>query len=74
VRKGTAEVDVSRTDHGRTLDPDVREEIVRLFWQSRLYPLTEIRFRAGDSATLTGTEAKRLSHRYGPRPYGPTDS
>jgi ribosomal protein S18 acetylase RimI-like enzyme len=71
VCKGTAEVDVSRTDHGRTLDPDVREEIVRLFWQSRLYPLTEIRFGTGESATLTGAEAKRLSRRYGPRPYGP---
>lgn len=76
VLKGVAEVDVSRTGRGRVRDPEVREEIVRLFWLSRLYPLTELRLATGESATveLTGAEAKRLRHRYGPRPYGPLAS
>jgi len=54
----------------------VREEIVRLFWLSRLYPLTEIRLWTGEFALveLTGAEAERLRHRYGPRPHGPLDS
>jgi hypothetical protein len=69
VLKGVEKVDVSRKEPGSALDPDVREEIVRLFWLSRLYPLTEIQLWAGTFATveLTGAEAKRLKHRYGPR-------
>jgi hypothetical protein len=43
-----------------------------MFWQSRLYPLTEIYFYgAFHDVRLEGAEAERLQHRYGPRPYGP---
>lgn len=62
-----------RIDFDRTrpeLAASVREEIIRLVWLSRLYPLTEIRL--GDSRVrLDGDEEVRLRQRYGPRPYGP---
>jgi hypothetical protein len=75
VRKGLAKLDVRRTGSGPDPGPEVREEIVRLFWLSRLYPLTEIQLWTGESTTveLTGAHARRLEHRYGPRPYGPLD-
>lgn len=73
VLKGVASVDVERVSPGEVLGPGVRDEIVRVLWQSRLYPLREVRLWTGESTTvkLTGVEAKRLKHRHGPRPYGP---
>lgn len=56
---------------------DAREEVVKLLWLSRLYPLREIWFAepyamvVRDRVRLKGAEAQRLRHRYGPRPYGP---
>lgn len=53
----------------------IRDEVVRLLWNSRLYPLKHIRFEKGLTTTHTvmwnRTEKRRLRHLYGPRPYGP---
>jgi hypothetical protein len=71
-RAGVARI---RIDFGAGPDaPDlarsVREEIIRLLWQSPLHPLREIRV-GGSSVRLDGDEAARLRRRYGPRPHGP---
>ncbi|MET7398802.1 DUF1707 domain-containing protein [Dactylosporangium sp. NPDC005572] len=75
-RKGVAQIRVE-LDGTDELDPAVRDEIVRLLWHSRLYPLDEIWFGERyttitlGTAQLGGAEAERLRHRHGPRPYGP---
>lgn len=54
------------------------DEVVRLMWQSRLYPLRTINYRVlADRFSTKGvtrfdraTRAK-VRHRFGPRPYGP---
>jgi hypothetical protein len=75
IRHGVAKIDIELT--GAALAPRVRDEIIRMLWLSRLYPLDRIWLRQQSptknlgTAWLSGTDAKKLRHRYGPRPYGP---
>jgi hypothetical protein len=79
THRGVAKIEVEFHDaeSDNDLAPQVREEVIGLLWLSRLYPLgtiwlwAEPRTRNLGSVSLDGAEAKRLRHRYGPRPYGP---
>jgi hypothetical protein len=69
---GLARVTLRFREPGEDLFPEVREQILKLMWLSRLYPLDRIELAGRESRTVSLTgEAARLRHRYGPRPYGP---
>lgn len=67
---GTAAVVLQGTVPSRLTD-----EVVRLVWGSRLYPLKSIQIKAGPdgpthTVALDSAERSKLRHQYGPRPYG----
>jgi hypothetical protein len=78
---GVAQINVRfhGTKEKNELPPRVRDEITRLFWRSRLYPLSKLRLMDIqtyteydlDTVKLNRSERDKLRHRYGPRPYGP---
>jgi hypothetical protein len=84
--KGFEEVEIERVwgwvtftlrGKGAGIPQPVFEEAVRLLWTSRLQPLVKISFVARVTSRelyavkLNRAEWRRLTHRYGPRPYGP---
>jgi len=79
TRRSVAQIRVEfdRTKPNRKLAAQFRDEITRLLWRSRLYPLHKIWLgEPGTTSTLgtvksNGPEAEKLRHRHGPRPYGP---
>jgi len=78
IRPGGPQGDI-RLKENNELSPAALEEIARLFWHSRLYPLRELWLLSShtygeyrlDTVKLNRSKKDELRHRYGPRPYGP---